>query len=238
MTTQGAKTMRHGSAVESDRSRSGDGEQGAPEFRSPAVNGLKRAMDVVLAGAGLLLVSPLLLLLALIIKLSDGGPVVYGHPRSGRNGKIFTCLKLRSMRVDAAERLKDLLASDARARLQWEKYRKLDPDPRVTAVGRFIRKTSLDELPQLFNILRGDMSVIGPRPVTAEETEFYGENAVYYKAVRPGVLGLWQVHGRNKLSYPERIAYDVKYVREWTIWMDVMIILRAIPVVLFGRGAS
>jgi lipopolysaccharide/colanic/teichoic acid biosynthesis glycosyltransferase len=141
------------------------------------------------------------------------------------------------MRTDASARLEQLLASDPKAAAEWAEFQKLRNDPRITVLGRLLRKSSLDELPQLLNIVRGEMSVVGPRPVTSAEIHRYGGEYAYYTAVRPGVLGLWQVSGRNKLTYPERIKLDVKYVKDWSIWLDFEILLRAIPVVLFGRGA-
>lgn len=240
MTTQGAKSMRYGSAVEADRRQADDK---LPQGQGPVgttvgtTSAAKRFIDFVLASAVLIFALPLMALIALIIKMSDGGPVLYGHRRAGRDGKEFVCLKLRTMRVDAAERLADLLERDPLAAAEWAQFRKLRNDPRVTPIGRLLRKSSLDELPQLFNILAGDMSVIGPRPVTVEETKFYGDDSIYYSAVRPGVLGLWQVKGRNELSYEQRIDYDVEYVRDWSLWMDFKILFLAIPVVLFGKGA-
>ncbi|HOY79542.1 MAG TPA: sugar transferase, partial [Hyphomonadaceae bacterium] len=139
--------------------------------------------------------------------------------------------------LDAQERLEELLAKDPEAAAEWAQFQKLRKDPRVTAIGRFLRKSSLDELPQLLNIIRGEMSVIGPRPVTSGEIHRYGPSYPFYTAVRPGVLGLWQVKGRNKLTYPQRVAYDVQYVKTWSIWQDLKILFMAVPVVLFGLGA-
>lgn len=239
-TMQGAEAMKFGSAVEAERRATG-GESGS--YRSgqaePAIqrSAFKRVMDVSLAVIVLIFAAPLLAIVALLIKLQDGGPVFYGHLRCGRNGQLFNCLKIRTMHVDADERLAQLLANDPFAAEQWKRYRKLRNDPRITPIGHFLRKTSIDELPQLVNIIRGDMSVIGPRPVTLEETKLYGDAVSYYKAMRPGVLGLWQVKGRNLLSYEQRIAYDVEYVRDWTLWTDIKILFLAVPVVFLGRGA-
>ncbi len=237
---QGARAMKFGSAVEAERRATGeelpqgsDPKGGPPIQHSP----LKRGMDIVLAASVLLFTAPLLAFVALLIKLGDGGPIFYGHLRCGRNGQLFSCLKLRTMRVDAAERLEEMLENDPFAAEQWRTYRKLRNDPRITPIGHILRKTSIDELPQLINILRGDMSVIGPRPVTLEETERYGDDVGFYKAMRPGVLGLWQVKGRNLLSYDQRVAYDIQYVRDWTVWMDIKILFMAIPVVFLGKGA-
>ncbi|MBI1359052.1 MAG: sugar transferase [Alphaproteobacteria bacterium] len=194
-------------------------------------------MDVVLALTVLIFTAPLMALLALLVKLGDPGGAIFVQVRCGRNGETFNCYKFRTMRVDAAERLKHLLETDPAARAEWETYQKLRHDPRITFIGRFLRKSSLDELPQLFNILRGDMSVVGPRPITSGEIFRYGSNFRYYSAVRPGVLGLWQVNGRNSLTYDQRVAMDIEYVREWTIWSDVKILFKAVPVVLGAGGA-
>lgn len=198
---------------------------------------LKRAMDLAVAIPVLIFTSPLLMLIYGLLKVFDPGPALFTQQRVGRDGRQFTVYKFRTMRVDAEERLQQLLASDPHAAAEWNRFQKLRCDPRVTFVGRILRRTSLDELPQLLNILRGEMSVIGPRPVTLAETHRYGSAYPYYVAVRPGVLGLWQVKGRNRLTYPERIALDVQYVVTWSIWQDLKIVLIAIPVVLLGRGA-
>lgn len=198
---------------------------------------LKRAMDLAIAFTVLVFTSPLLIAIYGLIKIFDPGPALFAHTRIGRDGRPFVVYKFRSMRVDAQERLDQLLASDPGAAAEWAKYQKLRNDPRVTWLGRILRRSSLDELPQLLNILRGEMSLIGPRPVTAEEVARYGADYPFYIAVRPGVLGLWQVKGRNKLTYPERIALDVQYVKSWSVWQDMKIIGMAIPVVLLGLGA-
>ncbi len=238
---QGARAMKFGSAVEAERrGAGGDNDPQVPgRDKGPEIqhNALKRGMDVLLAVIVLVFTAPLMAIVALLIKLQDGGPVFYGHLRCGRNGQLFSCLKMRTMYIDADERLAHLLANDPFAAEQWRKYRKLRNDPRITPIGHFLRKTSIDELPQLINIIRGDMSVVGPRPVTLEETKLYGDAVNYYKAMRPGVLGLWQVKGRNLLSYDQRVAYDVQYVRDWSVWMDIKIMFLAVPVVFLGRGA-
>jgi exopolysaccharide production protein ExoY len=200
-------------------------------------SGLKRLMDVLVAFPVLIFLSPLLIAICVAIKVFDPGPVLFRQLRVGRHGEQFTVLKFRSMRVDAEARLAQLLATDPVAREEWDRYQKLRCDPRVTFIGGLLRKSSLDELPQLVNILRGEMSLIGPRPVTAAETHRYGSAYPFYTAVRPGVLGLWQVKGRNRLTYPQRIALDVRYVTMWSIWQDLKICILAIPVVLLGRGA-
>lgn len=199
--------------------------------------GLKRAMDV--AGAALLLLAcaPAFLAIALMVR-RDGGPAFYAHPRVGRGGALFGCLKFRSMVIDSDRRLAALLESDPEARAEWEATRKLKRDPRVTAIGRFLRATSLDELPQLINVLRGEMSLVGPRPVTqAELDQHYGAAALHYAATRPGITGPWQVSGRNDVSYASRVAMDVAYATTPSIWTDIRILLRTPVAVLARRGA-
>ncbi len=197
----------------------------------------KRAMDLFIAVPVVIFVSPLLMFIYALLKVFDPGPAMFAQVRIGRDGQPFTVYKFRTMRVDAEQRLQQVLASDPLAAAEWAKYQKLRNDPRVTLLGRILRKSSLDELPQLLNILRGEMSVIGPRPVTAEEVSRYGSDYPFYIAARPGVLGLWQVKGRNKLTYPERVAFDVQYIKTWSVWQDFKIIGMAIPVVLLGLGA-
>ncbi len=197
----------------------------------------KRALDILGAGVGLLLLGPLFLVLALLVR-ADGGAAFYSHPRVGRGGKMFGCLKFRSMVIDSQARLEALLERDPAARAEWEATRKLKNDPRVTRIGRFLRSTSLDELPQLFNVLRGEMSLVGPRPVQQSELErFYGAAATHYMAVRPGITGLWQVSGRSETSYDTRVALDVAYVSSQSLWADIIILLRTPLAVLSRRGA-
>ena len=197
----------------------------------------KRTLDVSVALALLLFTTPLLLVVALAVKAQDGGPILFRHTRCGRGGRAFSLWKFRTMRVDAAERLAALLAEDPHAEAEWVRARKLRRDPRVTRLGRFLRRSSLDELPQLLNILRGDMSIVGPRPVMAEELARYGPAAPLLRAVRPGVTGLWQVSGRNDLDFETRVRLDAAYVRGWSFLGDVAILARTVPVVLTARGA-
>ncbi len=230
--------MKNGSGVEAGRfATTWSGHPPSEAINSPQASMLKRAMDIVLAVPLLVFILPLLLVIALLVKLWDGGPVLFVQRRCGLNGKTFSCYKFRTMRVDAKERLERLLASDPAAAEEWARFQKLQKDPRVTPIGRFLRKASLDELPQLLNILRGEMSVVGPRPITSDEIYRYGADFAYYSAVRPGVVGLWQVSGRSRLTYEKRVALDVEYVRTWTLMSDVRILARSIPVVLFGAGA-
>ena len=198
---------------------------------------LKRAMDLAIAGAALVALAPVFLVLLLLVR-ADGGPGLFGHMRVGRGGHLFPCLKFRSMVVDSQARLEALLASDPEARAEWEATRKLKRDPRVTRIGAFLRRTSLDELPQLLNVLRGEMSLVGPRPVQmAELDRFYGAAAAHYISVRPGITGLWQVSGRSSTSYATRVALDVAYVARPSLWQDVKILFRTPVAVLSRKGA-
>lgn len=197
----------------------------------------KRAMDIAIAGAALLLAAPFFLIVALLVR-ADGGPAFYAHPRVGRGGRIFGCLKFRSMVVDSQARLEALLAADPAARAEWETTRKLRHDPRITRIGRFLRATSLDELPQLINVLRGEMAIVGPRPVTQSELDrHYGAAAAHYLTVRPGITGLWQVSGRSETSYDQRVALDVAYVSQPSLLADLRILLKTPVAVLSRRGA-
>ncbi|MGH1421773.1 MAG: sugar transferase [Hyphomonas sp.] len=197
----------------------------------------KRVFDIVVSASALLALSPLILAFAIAIKIQDGEKALFKQKRFGLNGETFNCFKLRSMVPDARERLEALLASDPAARQEWEETQKLTDDPRITALGHFIRKTSIDELPQLYNVLRGDMSLVGPRPIVENEIEKYGENFNFYCEVRPGVTGLWQVKGRSDTTYPERVAMDVEYVRTHSFIGDIMIVLKTVPAVLMSKGA-
>lgn len=196
----------------------------------------KRAVDIVMATTALVLLSPLMLIVALIVKLSDRGPVFYSHTRIGYGGAAFGCLKFRTMKTDAAAQLAELLRANPSARAEWETTRKLKNDPRITAVGDILRKSSIDELPQLINILRGEMSVVGPRPVTAEELARYGEHVTSYMAARPGLTGQWQTSGRNDVSYEYRVALDVQYIRDWSLTRDFIIIAKTVPALFSQRG--
>ena len=197
----------------------------------------KRALDILGAGIGLVLLAPFFLIVALMVR-ADGGPAFFAHQRVGRGGKLFGCLKFRSMVIDSQARLETLLASDPTARAEWEATRKLKNDPRITRIGRFLRSTSLDELPQLINVLRGEMSLVGPRPVQeAEIIRYYGASAAHYMAVRPGITGLWQVSGRSETSYESRVALDVSYVSRPSLLADFSILLRTPVAVLSRRGA-
>lgn len=197
----------------------------------------KRMFDVSFASLALIFVAPLLLLLALVIRLQDGKAAIFAHTRYGLHGRAFKCYKLRSMVPDADMRLQDLLERDPAARREWEATQKLNNDPRITLIGKFIRASSIDELPQLLNVIRGEMSLVGPRPITMSERAKYGESFGHYCSVRPGITGLWQISGRSNVSYPERVRIDVTYAQTRTFWGDVWIILKTVPAVAFSVGA-
>jgi lipopolysaccharide/colanic/teichoic acid biosynthesis glycosyltransferase len=184
-----------------------------------------------------LFVLPLMLAIALAIFAQDGGPVLFRHRRVGRNGQPFYCMKFRTMAVDAEARLADLLASDPAARAEWDMDFKLRNDPRVTPIGRFLRRSSLDELPQLFNLMRGEMSLVGPRPIVEAEIPRYGWRYKHYCMVKPGITGLWQVSGRNDVSYRRRVAMDCIYARRKSAWLDICVIAATLPAVLAKRGS-
>ncbi len=196
----------------------------------------KRIFDVVVSSLLLVGLSPVFLYLSYRIR-QDGGKAFYGHTRVGQNGKAFKCLKFRSMRSDADVVLKKLLATDPVAKAEWDKDFKLKNDPRITSVGHFLRKTSLDELPQLLNVLRGEMSLVGPRPIVTAELERYGDYVGLYLQVLPGMTGLWQVSGRNDTNYDQRVSLDAWYVQNWSLWYDIAILLKTVDVVLNRRGA-
>lgn len=197
---------------------------------------LKRTFDIFFSILLLIILSPLFIFL--IFKISrDGGNAIYGHTRVGMNGKKFKCYKFRSMVINSQEVLDHILSTDPKAKLEWAKDFKLKNDPRITKLGHFIRKTSIDELPQLWNVLIGDMSFVGPRPVTEKELERYRQYMKYYLAVRPGITGLWQISGRNDITYNERIRLDIRYIISWSLLKDFIILFKTISVVFFRKGA-
>jgi Undecaprenyl-phosphate galactose phosphotransferase WbaP len=199
--------------------------------------GIKRLMDLVIVTIGGLVLLPLFLTISLLVKISSTGPVLYGHKRLGQNGKSFTAYKFRSMVQNSNEILAALLKSDPGLREEWLKNHKLKNDPRVTRVGKFLRRTSFDEFPQLINILKGEMSLVGPRPIVDEEVEKYGEDFNRIFSVRPGLTGLWQVSGRSDTDYGERISFDTYYLQSWSVWLDIWILYRTFGVVFRGKGA-
>jgi exopolysaccharide production protein ExoY len=197
----------------------------------------KRLVDIVLAISGIVLLAPLLIICFIATVLMSPGPALFRHRRVGFKGKYFDCLKFRTMVQDAPERLHRLLDSDPLAAAEWAATRKLRHDPRVTAIGTILRKSSLDELPQLFNVLKGDMSIVGPRPVTDEELIRYSSAINAYLACRPGITGLWQVSGRSTTTYDKRIACDTFYARNWSMSLDAKILIVTIPAVLISDCA-
>ncbi len=197
----------------------------------------KRAFDVVCSLLGLFILSPVFLLIMALIRADSRGPVFFGHKRLGKGGKYFFCFKFRTMQPNAQELLQELLENDSEARSQWEKDFKLKDDPRITKIGSFLRKTSLDELPQLWNVFRGEMSLVGPRPIVTDEVEKYGEKSRYLFKVPPGITGLWQVSGRNDIDYEERILLDEYYAKNWSLWLDVELIIRTFGAIINKKGA-
>jgi exopolysaccharide production protein ExoY len=206
---------------------------------SPAPVGMtmKRTVDIVLALSGIVLLAPLLIICFAVTALTSPGPALFRHRRVGFNGKHFNCLKFRTMVTDAPERLRQLLESDPMAAAEWTTNRKLRNDPRITAIGAILRKSSLDELPQLFNVLKGDMSIVGPRPVTDEELERYASSVGAYLSCRPGITGLWQVSGRSTTTYNKRVACDTFYARNWSLALDAKIMAVTIPALLASDSA-
>lgn len=198
---------------------------------------LKRLMDFTLSLLLIIILSPLLILISILIKVSSPGPILFRHKRLGLNGKLIDVYKFRTMVVNAQEVLEKILAENPELKEEYERTFKLKNDPRLTKVGKFLRKTSLDELPQLFNVIKGDMSLVGPRPIVLEEINMYKEHGKYLLRVLPGVTGLWQVSGRNDVDYEERIKMDMYYIMNWNLWLDINILFKTIPAVLKRNGA-
>jgi Undecaprenyl-phosphate galactose phosphotransferase WbaP len=197
---------------------------------------LKRAFDLSISMVMLLILLPLFVVLAFAIRI-DGGPCLFRHKRLGKAGRPFMCYKFRTMRQNSNDLLESLLLRDPAAKREWETTQKLRRDPRVTRIGTFLRQTSLDELPQLLNVLFGDMSLVGPRPITPQECLRYGTFLRYYYSVQPGITGLWQVSGRSTTSYERRVELDTQYVIDWNLLSDFRILSKTIPAVLLQRGA-
>lgn len=195
----------------------------------------KRVFDLVVTVACLPIIMPVLLILWIIVR-RDGGAFFFAHPRVGRDGVVFPCMKIRTMVVNADEVLRDILENDPERAHEWKTHFKLRNDPRVTKIGRILRATSLDELPQVFNVLKGEMSIVGPRPITAEELELYGSLADSYRAVRPGLTGPWQITGRRENDFESRARLDAEYVANMSFWRDFSILLRTVPEVLLAKG--
>ncbi|MEH3046362.1 sugar transferase [Sphingomonas adhaesiva] len=196
-----------------------------------------RIADRLLAALLLVFFLPLMVAVALVVMVTDPGPVIFGHVRVGRSGRSFRCLKFRSMVVDAESRLQAVLASDPALQAAWDRDHKLPSDPRITPIGRFLRASSLDELPQLINVLRGEMSLVGPRPISSSEVPRYGRYIVDYYHTTPGLTGLWQISGRNDVSYRRRVALDVAFSRSQSLSLYLRILVMTVPAVLLARGS-
>lgn len=198
---------------------------------------LKRIMDVGLGWIGTLFALPIILIISLILWIASIRPPFYEQERVGRNGRLFKMLKFATMSTNETDGLRDHLQNHPAARREWEQTHKLRDDPRITKIGRLLRRTSLDELPQLVNVLKGEMSLVGPRPILVQEMDQYGDRLNLYLTVRPGLTGLWQVSGRNERTFAERIELDEHYIRRWSIWLDISILFRTIWAVLACDGA-
>ncbi|MCS7258362.1 MAG: undecaprenyl-phosphate galactose phosphotransferase WbaP [candidate division WOR-3 bacterium] len=198
---------------------------------------LKRLLDIIVSTIGLIISMPLNIIIALAIKLSSPGPVLFKQKRVGKNFRLFVCYKFRTMYQDADSRLAEVLQRSETLKAKWEKFLKIENDPRITPLGKFLRKTSLDELPQLWNVLKGEMSLVGPRPYLYDEIAHREETMRLIFKVQPGMTGLWQVSGRSNLSFDERIRLDEFYVRNWSLWLDLVILLKTVIVWLRGEGA-
>lgn len=196
-----------------------------------------RALDILGAIVMLIVFAPLMLVVAAAVYLSNPGPILFKQKRIGRNGQLFYCYKFRTMATDAEARLQSVLANDPAARAEWERDHKLRNDPRIVGIGHFLRKSSLDELPQIFNVLKGEMSLVGPRPIVEAERKKYGRYFSHYCSVRPGITGLWQVSGRNDVEYRRRVAYDVVYARRSHSGDYLGILVKTVPSVLASRGS-
>jgi exopolysaccharide production protein ExoY len=202
-----------------------------------ASDSIKYCVDGILAGIALMVLLPMILMVAAILLVTQGRPIFLSHRRIGKNGVLFSCLKFRTMVTNGEEVLAKHLDDHPAARAEWIATRKLRDDPRVTPFGKLLRKNSVDEVPQLLNVLRGEMSLVGPRPIVPSEAELYGAHFADYMKVRPGLTGLWQVSGRSDTSYDARVELDARYVAERSLWGDMMIMVRTIPAVLSSRGS-
>lgn len=207
-----------------------------PAQRHASALVLQRCMDLTLAILCLLVLWPVMLAAAIMVLLSSPGPVLYSQRRFGHHGKVFRCFKFRTMQTDADRLLRELLESSPAISTIWQRDRKLRDDPRITCFGHFLRRYSIDELPQLFNVVRGEMSIVGPRPLATDEAHFYADAFATYCSLKPGITGPWQVSGRNQISFEGRAQLDCEYARTKSIGQDVWIILRTIPVVFRGTG--
>jgi len=203
----------------------------------PIGGSVKRAFDVIAVLVCIAFSVPLLVGCCLLVLAHSPGPILYRQRRIGFGGREFVCLKFRTMGIDAERKLQEYLARDPDARREWQDNHKLQDDPRITRFGRLMRRSSLDELPQLFNVLKGEMSLVGPRPIVADEVAKYQEHFSVYTSARPGVTGLWQVSGRNGTTYAQRVAYDVEYLRNWSLMRDISIMVATVSQVFDGDGA-
>jgi len=203
----------------------------------PFNKAIKRFMDLFIVTIGGLFVLPFLMIVALLVKLTSPGPVFYKQKRLGSNGQHFYAYKFRTMVMDAEERLKNLLEADPQIKKEWNESHKLTKDPRITGLGRILRRTSIDEFPQLINILKGEMSIVGPRPIVDAEINKYGDDYKRVFSIKPGLTGLWQVSGRSDANYLDRVSYDIYYLQSWSVWLDLWIIYKTFGVVLIGKGA-
>jgi len=204
---------------------------------SPLDQAIKRVFDVSVALIAFVSTSPFLIWLYSVVYVTTKGHPIFTHERIGFGGKKFKVYKFRTMYLDADDRLEELLETCDESKEEWERDFKLKDDPRITKIGKFLRKTSLDELPQLLNVLKGEMSLVGPRPIIEQEVSKYGEYFEYFIAVKPGITGLWQVSGRNDIEYEERVQLDVWYVRNWSIELDLQILFKTVLVVLGRKGS-
>ena len=209
----------------------------APPAVAPTSAALWRMFDIVVAAGILIVALPFLMILAAVMYLSDPGPLFFVHRRLGFRGQFFGCMKFRSMKVNGDQILREHLAKSPEARREWEETHKLKDDPRVTAIGAIVRKLSLDEFPQLINVLRGEMSIVGPRPIVEAEVARYGRFFEHYCAVKPGLTGLWQISGRNETTYRERIELDVSYVSRKSLALDTWLLIKTVQAVLFALGS-
>ncbi|MET3522349.1 sugar transferase [Mesorhizobium abyssinicae] len=206
---------------------------------NPPLGGLlKRIMDLAIAITALVVAAPVMIVVALLIRITAGGPAVFSHSRVGFGGKPFNCYKFRSMVANSEEVFKAYLEANPHLSREWEETHKIKDDPRITTLGWMLRKSSLDELPQLFNVIRGDMSCVGPRPIVKDELRRYGDHLQEYLRTRPGLTGLWQVSGRSSVDYASRVAMDSEYVRNWSVWLDLVILFRTIFAVMRFDRAS
>lgn len=208
------------------------------ELQSQATEVVSGFLNRFAAAVLLILASPAMIVIAIMIRRSSGGSALFAHYRVGLHGELFRCLKFQTMVNNADSVLEELLRQDPAAKAQWERDQKLLVDPRITPIGQFLRKSSLDELPQLFNVLRGEMNLVGPRPIVVPELSRYGTEKRHYLSVKPGMTGLWQVSGRNLLSYGHRVELDRRYVIHRSLWLDLNILFKTVRVVLSGYGAQ